>query len=43
MVFDLVLDDNGVFKAASCAIVALVLGVVGFTTHSQCLLTNCGV
>ena len=41
IVFDRVLDDNGAFNAASCAVAALVFGVVvGFATHGCCLLTD---
>ena len=42
MVFNRVLDDNGAFKAALHAVAALVLDVVGFTTHGCCVLTACG-
>jgi len=42
MVFDLVLDDNGAFKAAVCAVAALVLGVVGFAAHGCCMHTARG-
>ena len=43
IVFDCVLDANGAFIVAFCAVAALVFGVlVGFSTHGCCLLTNCG-
>ena len=43
MVFDRVLDDNGAFNAASCAVAVLVFGVVvGFATYGCCLLADRG-
>jgi len=43
IVFDRVLDANGAFNAATCAVAALVFGVVvGFSTHGRCLPTDRG-
>ena len=41
--FDSVLDANGAFIAAFCAVAALMFGVLlGFSTHGRCLLTDRG-